>query len=439
MKKDKFNSLFREYAKTLSPTKDEKDLVVSIYGSINDLLWVNNCIQIGSYPRRTSITPIHDLDILYFLWAWSEDSHNPLTALQYLYGKIKSDYQNPTKYDVKVSPQTHSITLSFQEDNKEILWVDIVPAYTYGTNEFWDDTYKVPEIVNELQRTRFKKYETLKSEHKDMEWILSDPRWYIRIAADLNEETKDFRKATKMVKGWKNNLCSIDGNLKFKSFHLEQIITHFFQDNSNLEIFDAIFNFFIELPTIIDSPNQIADRANPDKFIDDYIEKFTQTQKERIIRARNWFLIKLENLTESDSIKDLFDVNFHKRNGHDEQFLFDFNIPVFIDDSLSFQIDGLLKRKDWFREYTYRISQWKWKVDNKNSIKFIIPNNNTGGSTYLWKVKNDNNCGQPRWEITKGNTRNSPESTAYWGRHYVECYSILNEKCIAKSFQEVII
>jgi len=38
MKKDKFNSLFREYAKTLSPTQDERDLVVSIYGSINDLL-----------------------------------------------------------------------------------------------------------------------------------------------------------------------------------------------------------------------------------------------------------------------------------------------------------------------------------------------------------------------------------------------------------------
>ena len=65
MKKDKFNAKFREYARTLSPQQSERDFIGKIYQSFNDLLGVNNCIQIGSYPRFTAITPVHDLDILY--------------------------------------------------------------------------------------------------------------------------------------------------------------------------------------------------------------------------------------------------------------------------------------------------------------------------------------------------------------------------------------
>ena len=74
MKKYKFNTKFREYAKTLSPNPDEQKLVDGIYQSFNELFGINNCIQIGSYPRHTSITPIHDLDILYILGDCDENN-----------------------------------------------------------------------------------------------------------------------------------------------------------------------------------------------------------------------------------------------------------------------------------------------------------------------------------------------------------------------------
>ena len=66
MGKDKINSKFSEYAKELSPKPEERNMISEIYEKISEVL-SGKCIQIGSYPRYTSITPVHDLDILYIL------------------------------------------------------------------------------------------------------------------------------------------------------------------------------------------------------------------------------------------------------------------------------------------------------------------------------------------------------------------------------------
>lgn len=83
--------------------------------------------------------------------------------------------------------------------------------------------------------------------------------------------------------------------MKLKSFHLEQVVTKYFQENRSQTIFDAIFDFFVNIPNIL-RPNQIPDRADHDKFIDDYIVKFSKEQIQKIIEARDDLLIKLENL-----------------------------------------------------------------------------------------------------------------------------------------------
>lgn len=167
-----------KYARTLSPKIDERDLISKIYQSFNDLFGVNNCIQIGSYPRFTAITPVHDLDLLYFLGDWNESSHNPSTALQDLNSKINKEYKNPTKYKIDISLQTHSVTVLYLNNTEEIFSVDIVPAYFFSKNEFNDDTYKVPEIIRKKHgKNRFEFYQKLSQEHKDMAWITSDPSW----------------------------------------------------------------------------------------------------------------------------------------------------------------------------------------------------------------------------------------------------------------------
>ncbi len=438
MKKDKFNEKLRSYARTLSPKEGEREQIKEIYESFQDLLGDNNCIQIGSYPRFTAITHVQDLDILYFLGNWDENIHNPLDSLEELRDKIESDYSNPTDYKIKVQLQTHSVTVAYFESSEEVFSVDIVPVYIFSKNEFSEDVYKVPEVIQEKHKNRTMYYEKLSQQHGDMGWITSDPRGYIKVASEIDNATSgEFRKTSKIVKKWKNNLEDMDNELKLKSFHLEQIVTIFFQENNNLEIFDAIFKFFVELPDIINKPNQIHDRANSDKFIDDYLDKLTEVQKEKIKTARDNFLIKLERLSEEGSIEKLMEIDFTSRIAS-EEYLFDFKIKTLIDQGLVFKIDGNVHPLSGFLHGWLKATPLLRKNGvssgghRTRKIRFSIRNNETGADDYWWKVKNSDNSKDPRGEITKGGTKNGIESTAFPSRSYVECYAINNSICVAK-------
>lgn len=441
MKKNKFNEKFREYARTLSPRQNERDFINKIYQSFNDLFGINNCIQIGSYPRFTAITPVHDLDILYVLGSWNENSHDPTTVLQNLNIQINKDYENPTDYEIEVSTQTHSVTISYLNNKEEIFSVDIVPAYIFLKNKFNEDTYKVPEVVQKKHGiNRVEYYKKLSQEHGEMGWIASDPRGYIKVASQTDKNSingSEFRKTVKIIKAWKNNLVDKDQNLKLKSFHLEQIITKLFQENQNLEIFDATFDFFIELLEIINNPNQISDRANSDKFIDDYLEQFTDKQKEEIEYARDGFLVKLERFKDSNSIEELLKINFYQRKSS-EQFLFDSEIKIFTDSALKFKIDGFVKplrgfSSGWLNRTLQLRKGLTCTQEKTRSIEFSIEENNTNANEYRWKVKNSNKCPEPRGEMTPNQTKNNPETTKYVSDSYVECYAINNNICIAKT------
>jgi len=439
MKKDKFNAKFREYARVLSPKQSERDFIGEIYQSFNDLLGVDDCIQIGSYPRFTAITPVHDLDILYVLGDWDENSHDPSSVLQQLNTKINENYENPTDYEIKVSLQTHSITVSYLEDDEEIFSVDIVPAYIFSKNEFDEDVYKVPELLRKKRGSnRVGYYQKLSEEHKEMSWISSDPRGYIKIASDTDKSTDgEFRKTVKIIKKWKNHLADADENLKLKSFHLEQVIIKYFQEDQDIEVFDVIFKFFSALPNILDNPNQISDRADNNKFIDDYIEKFTDDQKEKIKFAVDGFFVKLENLKDSDSIEELLEIIFFER-AYTEEFLFDKKIQTLTDNSLNFRIDGFVRplagfSSGWLTSTPQLQKGVTCGGSKTRKIKFQIIKDTISAQEYRWKVKNSDESDQPRGEITLGHTKNDTESTLFPSKSYVECYAINGDICIAKA------
>lgn len=428
MTKNKFNAKLREYARTLSPRKWEQVLVSKVYDSFNDLLGKNNCIQIGSYPRYTAITPIHDLDLLYSLGSWNEQDHDPLSALNSLYGILVEEYENPTEFEIDVSLQEHSVTVAFSNEGGIVFCVDIVPAYSFDNNEFGQDKYKVPEVLNVENHSKRRKMEWDSTEGNA--WIDSDPKGYIKVAT-LVGNNSDFRKTVKFVKKWKDNLKKSKTELKLKSFHLEQVITSKFQQNPELEIFDVIFDFFFGLPEIVDLPNQIVDRADPEKYIDNYLANFTVRQKEKIGQARDGFLVKLEKFDESDSIDSLLEIDFYER-GVSEEFIFDKNIPTISEEFLT--INAWIQKDG----KNFRRLGNTGHIDNGLDIRFevFMP---IAADHYKWKVKNDDECSEPRGEISDHRTKNDPELTKYKGDHYVECYAIRGNICVASARQNVIL
>lgn len=440
MKKDKISSLIRSYVREkLSPTMDDIQFVSKIYQSFNDLLGINNCIQIGSYPRYTAIRPLHDLDILYILGEWHSNDIEPVNDLNNLADKFRKEYKNPTKYTIDIVVQTHSISFRYLDNKIEFFAVDLVPALKNDKNEFGKDMFYVPEIIKQHRgQKRQEYYRTKQINNSKIIWIKTDPLGYIEVAAAMNRKNSDFRKSVKFVKGWKHNCKEKNENFKLKSFHLEQLITRDYLLNPHYDVFESIFSFFTTLKKNIERPN-IPDRANPNKYIDEYLSELTEEQYKLISQAVDAILIAFEGIDLNSSISSIINSGFYKRKSETENHLFDQKIPIFIDDSLLFSIDGFVEKFDGFRKFKANLKLANGIVDNKNSIEFKVIYNNTNADILKWKVKNDNNSPHPRGEITDHHTYQKVETTAYLGSHYVDCFAVKDNICIARDRVNVIV
>jgi hypothetical protein len=211
-------------------------------------------------------------------------------------------------------------------------------------------------------------------------------------------------------------------------------------ENNNYEIFDIIYNFFCILPDIIEKPNQIQDRADTSVYIDSYLSNLSKEDNVMIKEARDGFLRKLEEFRTTDNINILLEIDLYSRKSPDEMFLFDERIPVLDEEETEFIIDGFVRPKNGLRD------GWLSKIDDKiaqrREIDFSIRKDGGIDTSFTkWKVRNGETCNysQRRGEITDNQTLNQPEITKYEGTHYVECFVIENNVCIARSKIKVVI
>lgn len=440
MRRDKINSLLRSYVRShLSPTEFDMKFVSNIYQSFNELSGTNNCVQIGSYPRFTAIKPLHDLDILYIMGDWHSHEILPYEDLNILANRFRREYKNPTSFDITISVQTHSISFKYINGNEEIFAVDLVPALKSGKNEFDENTFYVPEIIKKhVGKRREEFYQYKQRNHSGMIWIKTDPLGYISVASLINSKNADFRKCVKFVKGWKHSCKEINEDFCLKSFHLEQLVTIDFNKNIYQDIFQGVFNFFTALKKNIETP-QIPDRADPEKFIDEYISELKDEDRNIINQGIDAILIALENIDGNPNIYNIVRSGFYKRKSQLEAYLFDQKIPVLIDETLKLSIDGYVEKFDGWRKFHAPLKIANGIVDTKNSIEFRVVENNTGSDILKWKVKNDDKCVESRGEINDHHTTQKPEKTAYIGNHFTECYAIKNNICIARDRVNVIV
>lgn len=307
MKNEIVNQELRKYVqKNLIPTAEERSWISKIYEEICLILGSGKCLQIGSYPRYTAIRPPHDLDVLYILGKWDKTEPKPFDALSKLKTQLEKELAPPQGFSFSVELQTHSITVKFIRNGEEIFAVDIVPALiTESKNEFGDDIYLVPEILRLGHQRRLKKYKRVEEGKTRIDWILTDPRGYISVASALNKLNDNFRKSVKIPKKWKCVSKERNDEFKLKSFHIEQIVTSYFKEDSSLTISEAVTKFFKELPIWLER-SQIPDRANPSKNIDSYVDELNPEQRSIILKSRDEFLEKLESYEGEQDAEILF-------------------------------------------------------------------------------------------------------------------------------------
>ncbi len=368
------------------------------------------------------------------LGPWDPIQHDPSQALAALERRLAAEYKNPTHYAIEISRQTHSVTIKFLESGKEVFGVDVVPAYSHGTNSFGDDMYVVPEIALRSRLERQQIRAAVARGEREMAWIASDPRGYITAASKLNSANEDFRRAVKFCKGWRHSCKTADPEFPLKSFHLEQAITHWMSRNPGAEIYDAVFEFFCRLPDYIRYP-QFPDRADKSRNIDEYVSGLSESERRKVVEARDGFLIKLENFKEGDDVASLLAVSRRKRASDTEEYLFDKRIPVLTEADFSI-VGNVQERAGGFRGYVLD-KLGLIQVDRK--IQFRLGRDAPVADLYKWKVKNDDASPEPRGEITDNSTKNDPEHTKFKGEHCVECFAISNGVCIGRSLQNVVL
>lgn len=437
MLKSKIESRFRAYVKeNISPKQEDISFVSIVYNSFIDVLGRNNCRQIGSFPRYTAIRPLHDLDIIFKISDGNFDRQNPENFLRTLVKDMEDNYVNPSSYSITINIQTHSVAFLFMNGEDEVFAVDIVPAMIRGKNEFGDDTFFVPKIVQFRSHSKRQEYyDELRASKKQMQWIKTDPLGYITVASEINKKNDDFRKSVKLVKAWKNRCKEINEDFKLKSFHLEQIITEQLKKQKHQSIYDSLFECLTSLKQNIQVP-KIKDRADSNKYIDKYVQDLTGEELRIITQAIDAVLIAFENF--EGNVIDIINAGYYKRSIK-EKFLFDHKIPVLTDSDLNFEIDGFIKNVPGFREYSAKLSRFNGKVSKKNSIRFEILKNDTDNDSRKWKIRNDNCSDDPRGDLGYEDEPVRIESTLYDGKHFAECYAIKNGECIARSKVDVII
>ncbi len=280
MTENDINISLEEFArKYLSPPLEERTEVSKRYNELIGYLPGNEIFQSGSYRRETSVTPVHDLDVIWvlprtmqekFIKAYSGNIYgnhfafNPSEPLTALVKILSPKYSGVARVEL----QTHSVKIAFNNEKETKFSIDVVPAVPTGElNEFGKDIYFVPEI----QKMGFhRRNDTYKSDTTHMSWIKSDPNGYIEESLKLNSNPS-YRKAVKFVKIWRRICNASLLNFELKSFHVEMIMSEVFKINSKISTYDALYWFFSRLADWLEKP-VIYDKANASQLIDSYLE-----------------------------------------------------------------------------------------------------------------------------------------------------------------------
>jgi hypothetical protein len=417
-----FQKFYENIKLTPAQKQDAIDKYTGVCKKLHDTYYPNTTyngstkLLIGSYGKHTSIRPARDVDVIFIMPKEKFDQYDDNTSnkqsqlLQDIKAILETKYPNtPIKADGKI------VKIEFSETKHD---VELVPGW-----ENDDGSFTIPDSEN------------------GGSWIVQRYREEIKAIAESDAATGKTKFLIRMIKKWSDN-CSAN----LRSFHIEQKVLSYFNaaDRSGYTTGKLVREFFQYYhDTIIDSGlqshlNTAYSRAKKacdfqanDK-IDDAIEEWIKIFGSDFPKTVKAFSIERSDLL----ILDLQ----RKYPAPDEEFLDrDFGIPFAIDPQYTVKVDVMINQNGW-RSNHWLLSSFKqlgYRISKRAKLVFsIVENNVPGPYQVMWKVRNygdeARDLDKLRGEITPDEgLRQKKESTLYHGEHYVECYIIKDNKCVA--------
>lgn len=443
----KVNSLFEEFLKNIEPDDNAVGYAMDAHHPVREFLetdedfkeYFEDSFLYGSYKRQTATGDIKDIDIVIVTnFDPESDEHTPQKVLKKLKKVLAKYYNDPENPEY----QRRSIRINepLPDDADTEMTLDIIPAVPSG-----DDT----DIL-------------LVPDRETKEWIQTNPKGHIDYVHELNDKNYSkgsFVPLAKIIRWWWKYQSSIVQpeveRPKPKGFWVECLTAENFNPSAASwadHFIDTLTNIsekysgVDEIPSLTDpglSEQEIKTNMTQEEF-----QKFMDTLNVSLAVARQAYAEQDEKKS-SELWKEIFGEEFPvatktvqeiaskaiRVREANEQFIEDFGITP-IQTRYRLYIDATVVQ-DGFRPFSLR-GAYNY-LRKKRSLSFFIDKMKTNIPSdvdIFWKVKNKgeeaSERGQLRGEITrdKGNWSKG-ESTAYEGTHYVECYAVVGDKCIA--------
>lgn len=230
----------------------------------------------GSVAKGTALKTINDMDVAVYIEA-SKAPGDEKSLLEWLAARLRDAYGDTMKPDQFV-PQHHCVRVEFRGSGLD---VDVAPVLYEGGAD--DCGY----LITKDAGTRV---------------LTSIPLHLEFIRARKNSHPKHFRQIIRLVKWWKRIYAREHQDLKFKSFMIELILAHLFDNGfDGADYSRALLDFFayirrtglkeriifedyyrrVDVPAS-NAPIQIYDPVNPQNNV---ASQYTEADRKALVEA----------------------------------------------------------------------------------------------------------------------------------------------------------
>ncbi len=404
---DHFNQFLENIKLTSGQIEDAKIKYDGVCSKLHDHYYTTEYdgstkLLIGSYGKKTNIRPARDIDVIFFMPPERYNQYNDNQSngqsqlLQDIKKILEEKYPNtPIKAWGKV------VVLEFSDTHHQ---VELLPAW-----ENTDGTFTIPNSEN------------------GGFWEQWDPRAEIKKIKDSDAKTGRSRSMVRMIKKW-TECCSI----KMKSYLIENKIVDYFGDQTFSEK---------EYPVLVRDFYEYFSQNETNSDIKSHLDT-------ALSRAKKACEFEANDKPESavEEWRKVFGGDFPAHLQKSAS-LVDSETPALADyshfeplkwsfvDRSRVSIDAYIYNQSKTTKFGGINSNGR-NIQKHLSLKYIATTNATGDFQYFWQVVN---TGQEallanglRGKIFLGNQIRW-ESTLYQGKHWVECFIVQNEVCVARS------
>lgn len=358
-------------------------------------------LLIGSYGKHTNIRPPRDVDVLFIMPDDKFDQYddNESNGQSQLLQDIKNILSEKYSATEKIKGWGKVVLIQFADGTHNI---ELLPAWEKDNGKF---------IIPNTENGGF--------------WETWDPSAEIKKINDSDKKTKGKTRALiRMIKKWSEN-CSV----KLKSFQIEEKVVDFFSSNDSDREYSILvrdfFGFFCDL-------------AN------EKIKSHLKTAHNRACKACH--LENEDKIEEAiDEWKKIFGSDFPSLKGSTKSYQEE--KPALADYSHCEPLRWPFEKiyRVGIDAYIYTENKAK-RLGGINSdgrvlppglyLKFIARTNAKGIFKYYWQVVNTGEAAKRnndlRGNIFEGNQVRG-EHTKYQGKHWIECFIVQNNICVARS------